>query len=147
MIDSFSGNYRFLSNFYPAEVEHEGVRYPTTEHAFQAAKALDPSKREEIREADTPRLAKQLGRTVELRADWEEIKLDVMLGVVRRKFRNPDLRQKLLDTDNAELVEGNTWGDSFWGVCEGRGQNQLGRILMRVRAEIRASRLRDGSSL
>ena len=86
--------------------------------------------------------AKRLGRRVRLRSDWEQVKYDVMLDVVRAKFnQHPDLAQKLLATGDEELVEGNDWGDTYWGVCNGRGKNMLGKILMRVRAELRGENI------
>lgn len=137
-IDSFTGNYWFLSNFYdPAPVRYEGEEYPTTEHAYQAAKTLDVRERQQIQETSDPGRTKKLGRRVTLRPDWEDIKLDIMLDLVRQKFRDPTLRRALLDTGTQELVEGNWWGDTFWGVCKGKGSNHLGKILMRVRNEIR----------
>jgi len=89
-----------------------------------------------------PSEAKRLGRRVRLRSDWEQVKYDVMLDVVRAKFnQHPDLAQKLLATGDEELVEGNDWGDTYWGVCNGRGKNMLGKILMRVRAELRGENI------
>jgi len=138
MIDRFFGEYRFLSNFWPGVVEYEGIRYPSTEHAFQAAKTTDQEERRRIAALPSPRDAKRAGRTVSLRGDWEAIKIDVMLDIVRMKFRHAYLREMLLATGDHELVEGNDWNDAFWGVCRGRGENNLGKILMRVRDEIRA---------
>jgi ribA/ribD-fused uncharacterized protein len=138
VIESFQGPYRFLSNFWPAEVVFEGVTFPTAEHAYQAAKSLDLKQRHRIALMPTPSEAKRAGRGLPLRPDWDAIKLRVMEDCVRDKFtRHPDLRRKLLDTDDAELIEKNTWGDRFWGVCDGQGENHLGRILMRVRADLR----------
>lgn len=138
-IEKFSGSFRFLSNFYPAPVSMRGEIYPTTEHAFQAAKTLDPAERKTIRSASTPGQAKRLGRTVALRSDWEEIKLDVMAACLRAKFSREPLRSRLLATDKATLVEGNEWNDTFWGVCRGVGENHLGRLLMEVREELRSA--------
>jgi ribA/ribD-fused uncharacterized protein len=140
-IDSFQGEYRFLSNFYPAETVFEGITYPTSEHAYQAAKSLDPAERQKIAALPTPAEAKRAGRALpKLRDDWEQAKFDVMERCVRDKFtRHADLRDKLLATGDAELIEGNTWGDRIWGVYEGQGENHLGRILMKVRAELRAN--------
>lgn len=135
-INSFSGEYRFLSNFYDAEVEYDGKTYPSTEHAFQAAKTLNYAERNTICNARTAGQAKKLGRIVKLRDDWESIKYDVMLEVVRKKFKHSDLAEKLLATGSAELIEGNTWNDTIWGVCNGRGKNWLGHILMQVRDEL-----------
>ena len=132
-INTFRGEYEFLSNFSPAEIEYEGILYPTTEHAFQAAKMLDPDARRACAALATPGQAKRWGRAVKLRPDWEHVKLDVMEAVLRLKFARPELTQKLLATSKATLIEGNTWGDKFWGVCDGVGENHLGLLLMKVR--------------
>ena len=137
VISEFSGKYHFLSNFSQAEVWLDGESYPSTEHAYQAAKTLDPQWREKIRSADTPNLAKRLGRKAPVRENWDEIKLDIMYELVRQKFcQHSALSRKLMDTEGIELIEGNWWGDKFWGVCGGEGENNLGKILMRVREEL-----------
>lgn len=147
-IDSFSGEYRFLSNFYrlPQPIEWEGLLYPTTEHAYQAAKALDMRKRLEIRDAATPSEAKRMGRpgALLLRPEWDNMRVFVMDSLLWLKFSHPILRRWLLETGDAELVEGNTWGDTFWGVCKGRGENHLGKGLMRIRDAIRWSAEQGG---
>lgn len=135
-IDSFRNEYRFLSNFSSPAIQFEGTWYPSLEHAFQAAKTLNPFERAKILPM-TPGEAKRYGRTVTLRADWDDVKRDVMETLVRQKFDNPQYRHLLLATGNRELIEGNTWNDTYWGVCKGRGENHLGRILMRVRADLR----------
>lgn len=138
VIDLFRGPHRFLSNFQEAEVEFEGVVYPTTEHAYQAAKTLIPVERQYIAQLTTPGEAKRAGRKVTKRPDWEQVNLAIMEGLNYQKFSQyPHLRAKLLATGDAELIEGNTWGDIFWGVCRGVGLNHLGRILMRVRDRVR----------
>jgi N-glycosidase YbiA len=146
LISNFHGENFFLSNFFPAPVSYEGEIYPTVEHAFQAAKTLDREQRKSIQDAETPAKAKQMGKTVTLRPDWEQEKLAIMLELLRQKFSQPELRQKLLATDDAELIEGNTWGDRFWGcvLVEGQwvGQNHLGKLLMQVRAETEDERPR-----
>lgn len=137
MIDSFRDKYFFLSNFYHCWVVLDGEHYPSVEHAYQAAKTLDPTEREKIKCAGSPGVAKRLGRTVTHRSDWKKIKVDIMLDLVRQKFtKSSDLVGKLLATGDQELVEGNTWGDRFWGVYRGRGENHLGKILMQVRREL-----------
>lgn len=134
IIGPFQGEYRFLSNFYPAEVHYDGVFYPTVEHAYQAAKTLSLLARESIKEAKSPGEAKKLGYKVPIRRDWEELKLHIMRDLVFQKFFvHDDLRVKLLETGNAELQEINTWGDTYWGVCNGVGENNLGKILMDFR--------------
>lgn len=134
-IDSFSGEFDFLSNFSPSVVHFEGMEFNSVEHAYQAAKTLDKDLRLKIRNAKSPAAAKKMGKSVELRADWESIKLDVMFGLLKEKFAIPEYRQLLLDTSTAELIEGNWWGDQFWGVCRGKGKNHLGKLLMRIREE------------
>lgn len=137
VIDSFRGDFGFLSNFHEATIYVDGARYRSVEHAYQAYKTLDPWSRRLIREAPTPGQAKKLGQGVQLRGDWEAVKVDLMRTFVKKKFENPFLRPLLLATGDAELVEGNTWNDTFWGVCRGTGQNWLGKILMEVRETIR----------
>jgi len=139
-ITHFHGDYFFLSNFYPSTVEWEGEWYPTVEHAFQAAKTFDLDERRAVQYATTAAGAKQIGRQVNLREDWEQVKLDVMRDLVRKKFRDRELRAKLVATGDAELIEGNTWNDKTWGCVMFRGEwigkNWLGKVLMEVRAEI-----------
>lgn len=144
-IKEFKNDYRFLSNFYPSEVDHEGVIYSTVEHAFQAAKTIDQEERETICKASTPGQAKRLGRQVDLREDWEKVKEGTMFSLVFDKFqRHKDLRTQLLDTNESRLVEGNYWHDNYWGSCyckscimkkgvNKKGVNRLGQILERVR--------------
>lgn len=136
-ISDFRGEYRWLSNFHLVEVELAGLRFPSTEHAYQAAKTLDIAKRRAIQALPTCRQAKRAGQRLELRDDWEQVKVKVMLDLQRQKYAVPYLREKLLATGDAELVEGNTWGDRFWGVCGDTGLNWLGRLLMQVRDEVR----------
>lgn len=137
-IASFRGEFGFLSNFHEATIYVDGDRYRSVEHAYQAFKTNDPWSRRLIREAGSPGEAKKLGKSVALRPDWEDVKVDLMTRFVRLKFENPFLRPLLLATGDAELIEGNTWNDTTWGVCRGVGQNWLGRILMQVRDEIKA---------
>ncbi len=137
VIDSFDGEWSFLSNFHPSEVHFDGDLYPTVEHAFQAAKTTDPTERAAIRAATTPGRAKRAGRRVALRPGWDDMRIDVMAGLLREKFSDPTLAAALDATGDAELIEGNTWGDTFWGVCRGVGTNHLGRLLMQIRDERR----------
>jgi N-glycosidase YbiA len=138
VIDAFTGPYFFLSNFAESPVEFEGAVYPTVEHAFAATKTLDFTERELIRLAARPGEAKRLGRQVALRPGWDDLRVDVMRALLARKFApGTDLAARLLATADAQLVEGNTWGDRFWGVCRGEGRNQLGQLLMERRDELR----------
>lgn len=136
-ITAFSGEHRWLSNFWPVDVTHEGVGYSSTEAAYQAAKTEDVKIREEISRLSAAE-AKRFGKRVTLRRDWESVKVSVMRDLLRLKFAVPDLRERLLATGDAQLVEGNWWGDRFWGVCDGRGENHLGKLIMEIRDEIRA---------
>jgi len=136
-IDRFAGDYRWLSNFYQSKVKYNGKTYATVEHAYQAAKTTDLKVRKAIRETGNPAKAKQMGRKAKLRSGWEQMKIGIMEDLVRQKFTNDSrLKGLLIATGDAELVEGNHWGDTFWGVTEKGGQNHLGKILMRVRAEL-----------
>lgn len=142
-IDSFKRKEtKFLSNFYPVTVSFEGERYAAVEDAFQAAKTLDPKERMLIQLCQTPADARKCGRKVTLRPDWNAVKVSIMLELLRQKFSNPTLRELLLATGDAELVEGNQHHDNFWGNCTCRrcaeieGKNQLGELLMQVRSEL-----------
>lgn len=149
-ITTFSGDHRFLSNFYPSLLTFRmsGRSYlaPTVEHAFQAAKVIastldDPDAREylvmSILSMETPGRAKRRGGLIPLDVTrWDNARLDVMRTLLDLKFSDPVLGRMLLDTRDAPLVEGNTWGDRFWGVCDGTGENHLGRLLMAIRADL-----------
>lgn len=141
VISSFSGEYRFLSNFYPCTILYDGLVYRSTEHAFQAAKTLSKAERADIRAASTPGKAKRLGRRLKLRPGWDRIKDGIMFDLLRQKFENVELMIKLVDTEDAQLVEGNYWHDNYWGVCfcgecDNSGDNMLGKLLMKVRDEV-----------
>lgn len=138
MINKFRNENSFLSNFYPAKVEFDGIIYPTSEHAFQAQKSIDIQMRRTISEEETPGKAKRRGKKIRLRKGWKDIRLYIMREIIIAKFtQNRDLKTKLLATGNEELVEGNKWNDTFWGICNGIGENHLGKILMEVRYELR----------
>lgn len=132
-ITSFKGRYRFLSNFWPVDIIFEDFVYPSVEHAYQAAKTTNSLFRKAIRRATSPRIAKRLGRTVPIRSDWDEIKLSVMRDLLRQKFKGGTLHTRLRETVDVQLIEGNYWGDTFWGVCKGKGENHLGKLLMEIR--------------
>jgi ribA/ribD-fused uncharacterized protein len=146
MINSFTGRWRFLSNFHPVTIEHQGIKYPSVEHYYVAMKIKNDQQidgkyvsyidcRELIAKMTDPAKVKQFGKILKLRKDWEDVKLDVMLWGIREKFKNEDLKEMLLSTEDQELIESNWWGDKFWGVSNGEGENHLGKILMRVRDE------------
>lgn len=148
MIDKFDGRWRFLSNFYPCKIEHQGIIYPSVEHFYVAMKVDDEQLingkyytpgdfRESISKLPNPAIVKKLGSKVKLRKNWNEKKLDFMNWAVREKFKDENLAQLLLSTGDHELIEGNIWKDTFWGVFNGKGQNHLGKILMEVRNELK----------
>ena len=136
MIDNFRGEYAFLSNFYDAPVEYNGLSFRNSEAAFQAQKTIDEIERVQFTSLDASN-SKRLGRAVTLREDWEKVKIQVMYEICYAKFtQNPELGEKLVATGDEVLIEGNTWNDKFWGVCNGQGMNQLGKILMTIRTKL-----------
>jgi ribA/ribD-fused uncharacterized protein len=139
LIDSFRGDYNFLSNFYPCTVVFDGLSYPSAEHAYQASKSDDPNVREIVRNLLDAATARSYGKRIVMAPDFLSNRISYMEAIVLSKFTHRDnieLTKRLLDTGDAILIEGNTWGDFFWGVCRGRGSNHLGIILMNVRAQI-----------
>jgi ribA/ribD-fused uncharacterized protein len=134
-IEAFDGEFRWLSNFHPAPVQLEGVSYPSVEHAYQAAKTT-PAHRARFR-VGTAAQAKKAGRSVPMRPDWDSVKVEVMRSLLQQKFSPGSvLAEKLVATAPRQIVEGNWWGDTFWGVCRGRGQNMLGELLMQQRVAL-----------
>lgn len=137
-ITSFSGSFRFLSNFYPCKVVYEGIEYPSSEHAYVAAKTDNQLQKLAISEIPSTSDVKRFGRQIKLKDNWDDIKISIMKNIVEAKFdQNPDLMKLLQETRNYELIEGNNWGDRFWGQSPlGNGRNELGKILMSVRDDI-----------
>lgn len=141
MIDQFRGKYLFLSNFYKCKIEYDGLIFDSSEAAFQAQKCTTVFQKEMF-VGITPSESKKLGRTVRLRNDWEKVKINIMKEVLFYKFtQHEDLAEKLVNTGDEELVEGNWWHDTFWGICNGKGENHLGKLLMEIRKT-----LKDGSN-
>lgn len=135
-ITSFRGEHSFLSNFSDCKMVYEGIEYPTSEHAYQAAKVTSNEERQKI-VSMTPGEVKKWGRNVVLRDNFENIKLQIMEDILRIKFSQAKLKEKLLATGSEELVEGNWWHDKFWGQCPvGTGENHLGKLLMKIREEL-----------
>lgn len=150
MINAFRGKYDFLSNFYVGVnpiYTSSGLPGKTLEHAYQAEKAQDKLDQLMVLAAETPAKAKEAGRRVQLSPNWEYDKVDIMARLLQQKFADdPDLRARLLATGDDELVEGNTWGDMFWGVdlkpnskTFGYGANMLGILLMDLREDLRST--------
>ena len=138
VIDSFRGKYGWLSNFHQFDnlIECNGFYFRTVENAYQSAKSLNSNVRR-IFTTLTPSEAKQLGKEIKIRPDWDLVKLKIMEDLVLQKFtKNEQLRKKLVDTGETLLIEENTWGDQFWGICNGKGENHLGKILMKIRESL-----------
>ena len=138
VITQFAKEYRFLSNFWECDIKFEGITYPSAEHAYQASKTTDMDLRRIISQLPSPAAAKRMGREISLRPGWDRMKVLYMRKIVSEKFyQNEDLYVKLVSTRPAKLIEGNTWGDKFWGESPlGHGRNELGKILMSIRDDI-----------
>jgi len=145
VIDDFSPKlkYGFLSNFYPCTIYVDKKPFSSVEHAYQAYKTLDESARELIRKSKTPQEAKKLGRCVQIRPDWVDVRVPLMCSFLTQKFENPFLQHMLIETGDAQLVHNNSWNDKFWGVCRGEGENWLGRLLMEIRSDLITSITKD----
>ena len=147
----FTGAHGFLSNFYTLSSMYpvclDGDYYRTVEHAYQAAKTLDANWRRTIAGAPTAGYAKRNGRRAPLRDGWDAMKIDVMRMLLVQKFQDAYLQERLLRTGDAQLIEGNTWGDVFWGCCGGRGENHLGRLLMEIRFDLIEARELDRAEM
>jgi ribA/ribD-fused uncharacterized protein len=144
VINKFRGNHFFLSNFYPHKIYWEDIWFPSSEHAYQAAKTLDKEERKRIALSPTPADAKRMGKKImgkkiKLRDNWEKIKYDIMMEILLIKFNNPELKNSLAKTAGQLLEEGNWWHDNYWGNCYCEkceniiGQNLLGKLLIKIR--------------
>lgn len=136
MINHFRKEYSWLSNFQKVKITHKGITYPSVENFYVAMKTNDTKIREDISKM-TPSEAKLKGRKLDLRKDWEKVKIDVMTWGLCEKFKQEPFKTKLLNTGDENIVEGNYFGDTFWGVDLKQnpnvGENYLGRILMNIR--------------
>lgn len=141
---STKGEYGWGSNFYRASIEMDGKVWPTSEHYYQAQKAITYSDKELIRSAESPKEAARLGRTLLIRDDWVAVRYNVMKVAVRAKFnQHPALARKLMatgDKDIVEWTEGTTLADPVWGNAPDKngnpGLNLLGKALMEIREEL-----------
>lgn len=159
MIEKFEGRWRFLSNFHPCKIEHQGITYPSVEHHYVAMKCNSSQYfngnqytvgdfREIIAKTVSAAVVKKMGQQMKVRSDWDEKKLDFMNWAVREKFKQEDLKELLLSTEDLPIIEGNFWHDVYWGQCscdkcKGKGENHLGKILMKVRDEIKGVKRPD----
>lgn len=153
MIDSFKGRWFFLSNFYPCEINYQGIVYPSVEHYYVAMKIKEgqiidgqfytlEDTRQLVSRVLTPGQVKRMGRGFKLRSDWDSIRLKVMEFGLREKFKIKNLQELLLQTGDEMLIEGNYWHDTWWGVCtcnrcNNKGENNLGNLLMKIRNDIK----------
>ena len=135
VINSFDGEYDFLSNFYECPILWKGNLYRNSESIYQSYKTLDNVPFDFTK--TTGSQAKKISKKLNVRPDWNKIKFDLMYEICQEKFnQNTDIAQKLMNTGDAILIEGNYWGDTYWGKCNGVGQNNLGKILMKIREKL-----------
>jgi ribA/ribD-fused uncharacterized protein len=138
-IGNFQGGHQFLSNFYVTYLMHRNIQWRSNEHFYQGMKAVRLKDFLAIHRCQHPGEAKRIGNEIKVRKDWEDIKVKVMWAGLWAKFENPNLRHMLLATKDAKLIEGNWWGDAFWGVDlkTGKGKNKLGKLLMQLRDKLK----------
>ncbi len=140
MIKEFQGEYRWLSNFWPVQIKYKGRVFHNVENAFHSEKSDDSFFKDFCKLESNPKIVKkrQLDM-ITLRSDWGNVKVEIMEELTRIKYHNLELQQKLLDTGNQEIQEGNSWDDTFWGINleTGKGENRLGKIIMKIRDEIK----------
>jgi len=143
IIKEFQGEFRWLSNFEPVPITKWGLVFPSVEHAYMAAKSVDPEWHKKCAlDGFTPGQIKRMSRFIELRPDWASIKIQVMREAIDQKFDQEPFRTRLLETGDALIQEGNNWGDCFWGVDlkTGKGENHLGKLIMYKRTQLRRSK-------
>lgn len=142
IVHGFRGKYSFLSNFYSSVIVYDNIKASTVEHHYQALKTLDEGERGFIYSLETPGMAKRAGSRVSMRADWNSIKYSLMYELTLLKYsQNDDLLKLLIATGDKKIIEENYWHDTYWGVCSCdshfySGNNNLGKIIMKVRDEL-----------
>lgn len=138
-IIQFTGEYRWLSNFAPAPIIQDGIEYRSVEHAYMSRKCEDTAWKYYCKTTESPALVKKASRHVKLVHNWELIKVGVMTNCLEQKFIQEPYRSLLLETGDMYIQEGNTWGDTFWGVDlrTGAGQNMLGYVIMGIRNDLK----------
>lgn len=134
----FSDNYRWLSNFALVPITQGGIEYRTVEHAYMSRKCTDPRWKEFCKVTTSPAIVKKASRRIPLVTNWEYIKVGVMANCLEQKFAQEPYRTLLIETGDSHIQEGNTWGDTFWGVDirTGKGDNMLGHLIMGIRANL-----------
>lgn len=159
-IKGFQNEYRWLSNFWYAEITLDPFSWkltnkgrlqwftaPTNEHAYQALKMQFYEDAKSILQCDTPAKAKRMARIKPMHTEWERVKLETMYQINLAKYtQHPMLLRKLIDTGDVYIEETNHWNDQFWGVCNGKGENHLGKILMRIRSELKQDIVKNGKT-
>lgn len=134
IITRFRGPFKFLSNLYPTPITYKGNTYCCLEAAYQAQKSLDPAIQERFANIRLPYKARGMGQRIKtIRPDWFDIRISIMEELLYIKFSHPQLKEWLQCTGQSKIVECNTWGDTFWGIYNGVGENHLGTLLMKVR--------------
>ena len=142
-ITDFRGNYGFLSNFHKSKITYGGLTYPCVENAFQAGKCADAEGKIKYTLQNNPVRAKMMGKREKLPQDWDRLSVSLMEKLIKIKFSDQQLAEKLVSTGDEEIIEENRWHDNKWGrcVCERcktkPAENLLGKILMKTRDEIR----------
>lgn len=134
----FKDEYEWLSNFSECKIEYEGIKYPSVEHFYVAMKSTDPEIRSEVSKLTTPGKAKRFGRKLEIRPQWEDLKVSIMKYALDEKYSQEPYKSLLIETGDIEIQEGNMWGDTFWGIDleSGEGRNTLGKMIMSIRTEL-----------
>ena len=141
MIHRFKDENRWLSNMALVKIEFQGNTYSSVEHAYQSAKNKSQEWKDICISEFNPYKIKILSRDIEVREDWDEVKLLVMEECLIEKFKQEPFKSQLLATGNENIQEGNEWGDKFWGVdltsSPNIGENHLGRLIMKTRENLR----------
>ena len=136
MVKGFFNEYRWLSNYHICDIEYKGKMFTSTEAAYQSAKTDDDYLKSQF-QLMTPTESKSFANKIKVRRDWDSIKKDAMYEILQYKFtKHADLKQKLILTGEKHLEETNYWGDTYYGVCNGKGKNVLGKLLMQIREEL-----------
>lgn len=142
----FSGELSFCSNFYHAEFVYKEIKFPTSEHAYQWSKCKNLEDKNEVLKSTNPVDAKKIGRHAEMVDNWDNVKIQTMYEILKAKFTNLYLAERLIKTENTELIEHNYWKDFYWGVCDGKGENWLGRLLMKIREELKQKKITNNTN-
>lgn len=144
-VGSFSGDLEFLSNMYKIPIYFNESKYdnfqpdfkvyPSSENLYQALKCKYIKDRELFQNVD-PHKSKRIGKTIEIRSDWDNVRLEAMKLAIDLKFKNIELGEKLIDLPDGKIIEFNNWGDRFFGICNGEGLDHLGKILRAKKQQI-----------